>query len=290
MVLLLVSMDHSVVGPFELELCLCGVLVIGTFYGTQAPVSASRSQYGDDVEFREGVVCDGVRSCIYKMPPCRDFQLDCQRARGRAYWKGPFTDVVTTNLKLGNPTDRNVCFKVKTTAPRRYCVRPNSGIIDAGTSINVSGLKVVCDVMGVHEQNTEAPGKGRVVLCYKVFMETGKVRAVLHDVEINKIISTTASKTETPTASKALSSSLDDTEVKKVMEECKRLQGEVQRLREENKQFKEEDGLRMRKTVQSNSPVPALAAAGKEEGLSTRLLALVVLFFIVGVIIGKIAL
>uniref|UniRef100_A0A8C0ZIU7 VAMP associated protein B and C n=1 Tax=Cyanistes caeruleus TaxID=156563 RepID=A0A8C0ZIU7_CYACU len=51
---------------------------------------------------------------------------------------GPFTDVVTTNLKLGNPTDRNVCFKVKTTAPRRYCVRPNSGIIDAGTSINVS--------------------------------------------------------------------------------------------------------------------------------------------------------
>lgn len=52
---------------------------------------------------------------------------------------GPFTDVVTTNLKLGNPTDRNVCFKVKTTAPRRYCVRPNSGIIDAGTSINVSG-------------------------------------------------------------------------------------------------------------------------------------------------------
>uniref|UniRef100_A0A8V0YWP1 VAMP associated protein B and C n=1 Tax=Gallus gallus TaxID=9031 RepID=A0A8V0YWP1_CHICK len=56
-------------------------------------------------------------------------------------FKGPFTDVVTTNLKLGNPTDRNVCFKVKTTAPRRYCVRPNSGIIDAGTSINVSGQK-----------------------------------------------------------------------------------------------------------------------------------------------------
>ena len=53
-------------------------------------------------------------------------------------FRGPFTDAVTTNLKLGNPTDRNVCFKVKTTAPRRYCVRPNSGIIDAGASINVS--------------------------------------------------------------------------------------------------------------------------------------------------------
>ncbi|XP_064357087.1 uncharacterized protein LOC135324495 [Dromaius novaehollandiae] len=53
-------------------------------------------------------------------------------------FKEPFADGVTTNLKLGNPTDRSVCFKVKTTAPRRYCVRPNSGIIDAGTSINVS--------------------------------------------------------------------------------------------------------------------------------------------------------
>lgn len=111
-----------------------------------------------------------------------------------------------------------------------------------------------------------------------------------HDVEINKIISTTASKTETPTVSKSLSSSLDDTEVKKVMEECRRLQGELQRLREENKHFKEEDGLRMRKAAQSNSPGPALAMAGKEEGLSSRLLALVVLFFIVGVVIGKIAL
>lgn len=56
---------------------------------------------------------------------------------------GPFSDVVTANLKLSNPTDRNVCFKVKTTAPRRYCVRPNSGIIDAGTSINVSGKNTV---------------------------------------------------------------------------------------------------------------------------------------------------
>lgn len=57
---------------------------------------------------------------------------------------GPFTDVVTATLKLTNPTDRNVCFKVKTTAPRRYCVRPNSGIIDAGASVNVSGWYKVC--------------------------------------------------------------------------------------------------------------------------------------------------
>ncbi|KAF0874531.1 VAPB protein, partial [Crocuta crocuta] len=224
---------------------------------------------------------------------------------------GPFTDVVTTNLKLGNPTDRNVCFKVKTTAPRRYCVRPNSGIIDAGASINVSVMLQPFD----YDPNEKSKHKFMVQSMFAptdtsdmeaVWKEAkpedlmdSKLRCVFelpaenekpHDVEINKIIPTTATKTETPTVSKALSSSLDDTEVKKVMEECKRLQGEVQRLREENKQFKEEDGLRMRKAAQSHSPAPGSASAGKEEGLSTRLLALVVLFFIVGVIIGKIAL
>ena len=60
---------------------------------------------------------------------------------------GPFTDVVTTNLKLRNPSDRKVCFKVKTTAPRRYCVRPNSGIIDPGLTVTVSGSKPCLEFM-----------------------------------------------------------------------------------------------------------------------------------------------
>ena len=53
---------------------------------------------------------------------------------------GPFTDVVVSDLKLTNPTDKRVCFKVKTTAPKRYCVRPNSGLIEAGSSVTVAGL------------------------------------------------------------------------------------------------------------------------------------------------------
>ncbi|CAH1268904.1 vesicle-associated membrane protein/synaptobrevin-binding protein-like isoform X11 [Branchiostoma lanceolatum] len=57
---------------------------------------------------------------------------------GELKFKGPFTEVVTSNLKLNNPTDKRVCFKVKTTAPRRYCVRPNSGVVEPSSSINVS--------------------------------------------------------------------------------------------------------------------------------------------------------
>lgn len=44
-------------------------------------------------------------------------------------FKGPFTDVVTANLTLSNPTNDTVIFKVKTTAPKQYCVRPNSGML-----------------------------------------------------------------------------------------------------------------------------------------------------------------
>ncbi|XP_033114525.1 vesicle-associated membrane protein-associated protein B-like isoform X2 [Anneissia japonica] len=53
-------------------------------------------------------------------------------------FRGPFTDVVTSELHLKNPTKDKICFKIKTTAPRRYCVRPNSGVLGAEDDITVS--------------------------------------------------------------------------------------------------------------------------------------------------------
>jgi len=53
-------------------------------------------------------------------------------------FRGPFKDVVTTILKLTNPSEEVVCFKVKTTAPKRYCVRPNCGLIEPLESVNVA--------------------------------------------------------------------------------------------------------------------------------------------------------
>ncbi|GAB6020379.1 hypothetical protein CHUAL_003087 [Chamberlinius hualienensis] len=53
-------------------------------------------------------------------------------------FKGPFTDVITSCLKLTNPSDRRVCFKVKTTAPKRYCVRPNNGLVEPKSSVTVA--------------------------------------------------------------------------------------------------------------------------------------------------------
>ncbi|XP_073833372.1 VAMP-associated protein 33kDa isoform X1 [Musca autumnalis] len=52
-------------------------------------------------------------------------------------FRGPFTKQVITTLNLTNPSDQSILFKIKTTAPKRYCVRPNFGVIRAHESASV---------------------------------------------------------------------------------------------------------------------------------------------------------
>ncbi|KAM6584035.1 hypothetical protein CsatB_011037 [Cannabis sativa] len=42
------------------------------------------------------------------------------------------------SMQLINKTDKHVAFKVKTTNPKKYCVRPNAGIVLPGDSCNVT--------------------------------------------------------------------------------------------------------------------------------------------------------
>ncbi|KAM8862345.1 vesicle-associated membrane protein-associated protein B/C-like isoform 2-T2 [Spinachia spinachia] len=213
-------------------------------------------------------------------------------------FRGPFTDVVTATLKLSNPTDRNVCFKVKTTAPRRYCVRPNSGIIDAGNSVNVSVMLQPFD----YDPNEKSKHKFMVQSMLAPYGMTD-MEGVWKEAKPEELMDSKLrcafemplendKSTELSALPKSTSASLDDGEVKKIMEECKRLQMEVHRLREENKQIREDDGLRKRKGTSVGSPHSSAMAtsAMRDEGLSTRILALCVLFFVLGVIIGKLAL
>ncbi|XP_061527263.1 vesicle-associated membrane protein-associated protein B-like isoform X2 [Phycodurus eques] len=214
-------------------------------------------------------------------------------------FRGPFTDVVTAALKLTNPTDRNVCFKVKTTAPRRYCVRPNSGVIDSGTSVNVSVMLQPFD----YDPNEKSKHKFMVLSMLAPYDMTD-TEGVWKEAKPEELMDTKLRcafemplENDSVTEHVALpkSSSLDDGEVKKIMDEHKRQQADVQRLREENKQIRENDGLRKRiatvaaaDSYPSSSVVAALAT--RNEGLSTRAVALCVLFFVIGVIVGKLAL
>ncbi|KAI1269994.1 VAMP-associated protein [Xylariaceae sp. FL1019] len=49
----------------------------------------------------------------------------------------PFTVEVLENLRIRNPNPHPVAFKVKTTAPKQYCVRPNSGRVEPGKEVEV---------------------------------------------------------------------------------------------------------------------------------------------------------
>ncbi|KAK5209116.1 phosphatidylinositol-binding protein scs2 [Exophiala xenobiotica] len=55
-------------------------------------------------------------------------------------FRRPFTREVTETLKLANGNDAPLAFKVKTTAPKQYCVRPNSGMIPPNSEVEVQVL------------------------------------------------------------------------------------------------------------------------------------------------------
>ncbi|KAI2606074.1 VAMP-associated protein [Hypoxylon fragiforme] len=50
----------------------------------------------------------------------------------------PFTSEVSEVLRIRNSNTHPVAFKVKTTAPKQYCVRPNAGRIEPGKEVEVS--------------------------------------------------------------------------------------------------------------------------------------------------------
>lgn len=53
-------------------------------------------------------------------------------------FSGPFTKPVTTHMRLTNPTEHTILFKIKTTAPRKYCVRPNFGSLSPDDSTEIA--------------------------------------------------------------------------------------------------------------------------------------------------------
>jgi len=53
-------------------------------------------------------------------------------------FKRPLTALVKRSLNVTNHNVQPVAFKVKTTAPKLYCVRPNSGRVEPGETVEVT--------------------------------------------------------------------------------------------------------------------------------------------------------
>lgn len=51
---------------------------------------------------------------------------------------GPFCTAVSSYMRLTNPTEHVILFKIKTTAPKKYCVRPNCGVLEPKSTIEIA--------------------------------------------------------------------------------------------------------------------------------------------------------
>ncbi|KAL1006400.1 hypothetical protein UPYG_G00071910 [Umbra pygmaea] len=297
-------------------------------------------------------------------------------------FKGPFTEVVTTNLKLKNPSDKKVCFKVKTTAPRRYCVRPNSGMIESGGTVTVSVMlqpfeydptekskhkfmvqtifapstatdidavwkdvmpddlmdsKLRC-VFELPSDNDRMPsgcarepcgsflglttpgsvqrpklsaklhwymaaptpgdyhtplGSRHQPFSHNVSSDPSECMSAIRSVKgrqwQNDVTAPVLnSKADFTLAPKPGSASMDDSEVKKLMDECKRLQYDVGKLSDENRQLKDE-GLRMRKSQRPDSMASSSGAMMSKQHSSSSLPSLLVVIaaIFIGFFLGK---
>lgn len=240
---------------------------------------------------------------------------------------GPFTSVVSRELRLTNPSTKKVLFKVKTTAPKRYCVRPNSGVLEPNSQITVSVMLQPFD----YDPNDKNSHKFMV---QSLFVPSGssetqdllwkeanpsqlmdsKLRCVFlleTDTILNNLDRSTTSgddnlKVILPKPNRSLTperavasttvgavptkigqGNFDD-EARRLIAQCNQLNNEVKKLREENSRLRD-DGLRLRNIGASQSYAPTLDGASQltNPAAPAPPILYLVVMLFVGLIIGK---
>jgi len=219
---------------------------------------------------------------------------------------GPFTTAVSAVMALRNPSDRKVCFKIKTTAPKRYCVKPNSGVIDPKQAVQVAVSlqpfeydpneknrhKFMVQAMFAPEGdiNPDTLWKetdGRELMdsklkCVFVMPENssnsgGAGGAVANGAEksnerpdsYQSIPSSVPTKPSSPKVSYSDSGEDKSSDtLKRSVDEIKRLQEEISALRHDNLQLKEE-ALRLKRLVSARSG-PGSSDPVKDSSSSNR--------------------
>ncbi|GMT00478.1 hypothetical protein PENTCL1PPCAC_22652, partial [Pristionchus entomophagus] len=213
-------------------------------------------------------------------------------------FKGPYTDVVTSYLKIQNPQSKTICFKVKTTAPKQYCVRPNSGVLKPGETANISVMLQPIDTIPAdaakHKfmvQSCYAPAEGiDIDAFWKTVAPTdlhyGKLRVVFEsgtgsnhaspsvgagdsDASFDRITSTPATRPPSSGGSSVPSGGDDKT---------RKLEVEVERLQRERTEL-------LLKVQAANAKV---AQAGLDYPISNIQMVLIVMAgLLIGLIVGK---
>jgi len=216
-------------------------------------------------------------------------------------FKGPFTDVVTSQIKLTNPSEKPFCFKVKTTAPKQYCVRPNSGLIPAHGTISVSVMlqpfdnnleetnkhKFMVQTTYVPEGDQSLDNIWKNVPASEIM--DSKLRVKFDTPELN-IIEKSVQKSS---LSQAKTGSNTEAEIRRTVDDSKRLSSQLQQFEQENSQLRERVKQLESRPFSASSSIGAAdsSMAGMTSSMSFTMIHLglaAVLALIVGLILGKI--
>ncbi|KAK9804421.1 hypothetical protein WJX72_011816 [[Myrmecia] bisecta] len=95
---------------------------------------------------------------------------------------------IPVTLSLYNPTSEKAAFKVKTTSPKKYCVRPSSGIVEPGSTKDV---QVIMQAQREYPANLGDCKDKFLVQCARVGPEVKDVSPDLFDSAKNKDIKQT---------------------------------------------------------------------------------------------------
>ncbi|XP_011494724.1 PREDICTED: vesicle-associated membrane protein-associated protein A-like [Ceratosolen solmsi marchali] len=236
-------------------------------------------------------------------------------------FRGPFTGTpIASYLKLKNQTsDQKIYFKIKTTVPRKYCVRPNSGLIKAKEECEVA----VC----LQPYNFDPKEKSKhkfMVQTYTVPEDDPdeNVQEIWKDIKSDKFVDTKLkcifeNSGSTSTISKAKRTSkpdLNSTDGKskinddglksspkamneveekflQASQEVNRLRLEENNLREENL-FLKEDVMKWKHAAMDNdtllTSIPGLTSHPRNPlVMSTNSIIIAVIMVVIGYILGK---
>jgi vesicle-associated membrane protein-associated protein A len=224
-------------------------------------------------------------------------------------FKGPFTDVVTSELRLSNGSASRVCFKVKTTAPKRYCVRPNSGLIEPGKTIAVAVMLQPFE----YDPNERNKHKFMVQTMYAPDgpidshealwksatpdqLMDSKLKCVFVPAEVQQnevgdvaspIAPELAPTLAAPSPKESIREDLDEGG-----NEIRKLNDELRKVTDENSQLKNE-GMRLRKLAMASTTASSPATSSAPQSLQAPPpnqlppLAYLIAALILGIILGK---
>jgi len=68
--------------------------------------------------------------------------LKIEPSSGCLVFTGPFTDLITVQMTLENPSEEKLTYKIKTTVPDLYCVKPKTGFIEAKEKVTVDVILI----------------------------------------------------------------------------------------------------------------------------------------------------